>query len=56
VDEAEDPGLKLDCGSSKHFVVTLVVFEETEEAEALDKRLSLLKHELGLNSFYSITL
>lgn len=54
LDETGDPGLKLDCGSSKYFVVTLIVFEENEEAEALDKRVSLLKHELGFNKFHEI--
>ena len=54
VDETGDPGLKLNCGSSKYFVVTLVVFEENEEAEALDKRVSLLKHELGFNQSHEI--
>lgn len=54
MDESGDPGLKLDSGSSKYFVVTLVVFEENEEAEALDRRVNLLKHELGLNPFYEM--
>lgn len=54
MDESGDPGLKLGCGSSKDFVVTLVVFEENEEAEALDKRISLLRHELRLNPNYEI--
>lgn len=48
VDESGDSGLKLDCGSSKYFIITLVVFEENEEAEALDKRINLLRHEFDL--------
>jgi hypothetical protein len=50
VDESGDAGLKLGKGSSEYFVVTLVAFEENEEAEALDKRIDLLKYELGLNA------
>lgn len=52
VDESGDAGLKLESGSSKYFVVTLVVFEEDEEAEALDKRIDLLRHELRLSPSY----
>lgn len=48
VDEAGDTGLKLDKGSSRYFIVTLVLFEENEEAEAADTRISLLRRELGL--------
>ncbi len=48
VDEAGDTGLKLDKGSSHYFIVTLVLFEENEEAEAADTRIGLLRRELGL--------
>lgn len=48
VDEAGDTGLKLDKGSSRYFIVTLVIFEEHEEAEAADTRITLLRRELGL--------
>lgn len=50
VDESGDAGLKLQEGSSEYFVVTLVVFEENEEAESCDKRIGLLKRELALDS------
>ena len=33
VDESGDPGLKLDQGSSKYFIVKIILFEEDEEAE-----------------------
>lgn len=49
VDESGDPGLKIDRGSTRYFIVSLVVFEENEEAEALDRRIGLLKKELGLS-------
>ncbi len=47
IDESGDPGLKLDRGSSRFFTVSLVVFEENDEAIACDQRIQLLKKELG---------
>ena len=47
IDESGDPGLKLKQGSSQFFTVSLVVFEEHEEATACDQRIELLKRELG---------
>ena len=46
VDESGDPGLKLDEGSSKYFIVTLVIFEDFQDALDLDTRISLLRKEL----------
>ncbi|OGB92097.1 MAG: hypothetical protein A3H39_20755 [candidate division NC10 bacterium RIFCSPLOWO2_02_FULL_66_22] len=48
VDEAGDTGLKLEKGASRYFIVTLVLFEDHDEAEAADTRISLLRRELGL--------
>ena len=50
VDESGDPELKLDEGSSEYFIVTLVLFEEAEEANAADLRINLLRRELNLSS------
>ena len=47
IDESGDPGLKLGSGSTDYFIVTLVAFEENEEALATDQRIQLLKRELG---------
>jgi len=47
IDESGDPGLKLDQGSSRYFTVSLVVFEENDEALACDQKIELLKRELG---------
>lgn len=47
IDESGDPGLKLDSGSTDYFIVTLLAFEDNEEAQAADQRIQLLKHELG---------
>lgn len=52
VDESGDPGLKLTQGSSRYFVVGLIILEDNEEAEALDKRIDLLRRELRINPLY----
>ncbi len=46
VDESGDTGLKLGQGSSDFFTVALVVFEENDEAQAADDRITLLRREL----------
>lgn len=46
IDESGDTGLKTAAGSSRYFVVALILFEEHEEAAACDQRIQLLKHEL----------
>jgi len=48
IDESGDPGLKVDSGSTRYFVVTLVFFEDIDEAIACDQRIGLLKKELRL--------
>ena len=47
IDESGDPGFKIEQGSSKYFVVALILFEDNAEAEACDRRISLLGRELG---------
>lgn len=47
IDESGDCGMKIGQGSSKFFVVSLVVFEDNDEALACDQRIELLKKELG---------
>lgn len=47
IDESGDSGLKIQNGSSRFFTVALVVFEDNEEAINCDKRIELLKGELG---------
>lgn len=49
VDESGDPGLKLDGGSTAYFIVTIVVFEDHDEAQAADQRITLLRRELDLS-------
>ena len=47
IDESGDSGLKIDQGSSRFFAVSLVAFEDIEEAESCDQKIELLKRELG---------
>src|SRR3989338_8953234 len=47
IDESGDPGLRIEEGSSRYFTVSLVVFEDHEDALACDQRIELLKRELG---------
>jgi len=48
VDESGDPGLKIEQGSSRYFVVALVIFEDNDEAQAADDRITLLRREMRL--------
>lgn len=50
IDESGDPGLKIDQGSSRYFTISLVVFEENDEAIACDQRIELLKREINWTS------
>ena len=43
IDESGDPGLKIEAGSSKYFIVALVAFEDYEEALTVDDRISLMR-------------
>lgn len=49
IDESGDTGLKVNGGSSRYFVIVLVLFEENDEAVACDQRIELLKRELRFN-------
>jgi hypothetical protein len=48
IDEAGDTGFKLNQGSSEFFIITLVIFDQNDEAAACDQRITLLRRELGL--------
>ena len=51
-DESGDPGLKIDRGSSRYFVVALVTFAENEPALRCDQRIDELRKELHLTNNY----
>lgn len=50
IDESGDTGRKLGEGSTSFFVVSLVVFDDLEQAQACDQRIDLLRKELGLDN------
>lgn len=50
MDESGDAGLRIAQGSSTHFVVVLVVFDDEHDAKAVDRRITLLRRELRLSS------
>jgi|SRR3989344_885092 len=52
IDESGDTGRRLEKGSSKFFIISLVLFEEDEEALACDQRIALLRRELKVNESY----
>jgi hypothetical protein len=47
VDESGDTGRKLEKGSSRYFIISLILFADKDEATACDQRISLLRRELG---------
>lgn len=47
IDESGDSGFKFDRGSSEFFNVSLVIFNDMDEANACDNRIQRLKKELG---------
>ena len=46
IDESGDSGFKFEKCSSRFFTVAMVVFNDSDEAEACDQRIQLLKKEL----------
>ncbi len=52
IDESGDTGLTIEKGATKYFIIVMIVFEDNDEALACDKRIDLLKRELGLPQNY----
>lgn len=52
IDESGDTGRKLDRGSSRYFVVVLVLFKDNQEAIACDMRIADLRKDLRLSPHY----
>ena len=46
IDESGDPGFRIAQGSTSHFVVAMVIFDDTAVAEATSKRIAALRDEL----------
>ena len=53
IDESGDSGLRVVAGSSKYFVVSLVMFQDNDAASACDQRIQLLKRELGYDPSFT---
>lgn len=49
IDESGDTGRKIHQGSSRYFVVVLVLFEDHEEAVVCDRRIAILRKELRMD-------
>lgn len=47
IDDSGDPGFKIDKGSTTHFVISLIVFEDTLEAERAALAIKELKRKIG---------
>ena len=46
IDESGDAGLKLCSGSSEHFVVALVIFDDRSEAQRADNHVATIRRQL----------
>jgi hypothetical protein len=47
IDDSGDPGFKLDRGSSKHFVIACVIFDDTLDAEETALQMKKFRRDLG---------
>ena len=56
LDESGDPGMKLQQGSSEYFFVTLVIFEDNEEALRADHHIAALREQLRLDASFEFRL
>jgi hypothetical protein len=48
IDESGDTGMKLDKGSSRYFIITVLFFEDDDEALKCDKEINEIRTKLGL--------
>lgn len=55
IDESGDPGFKLVRGSSSHFVIAMVVFDDFEEAERTSSAVAELRMRLGLKTEFKFS-
>ena len=47
IDDSGDPGFKLDSGSSKHFVIACVIFDDSLDAEEAALAIKKFRRDLG---------
>jgi hypothetical protein len=48
IDESGDPGFKLDKGSTQHFVIAMVIFEDYSQAEACSAAIAAERTRLNI--------
>ena len=48
VDESGDAGLKVESGSSTHFIFTLILFTDRDEANKIDNHIENIRQQLNL--------
>jgi len=49
IDDSGDPGFKLDKGSSSHFVIAMIIFDDDLEAEKTAVEIKELKRKIGFS-------
>jgi hypothetical protein len=49
IDDSGDPGFKIEKGSSKFFIISMIIFDDHLEAEKTAVRIKELKRELGFS-------
>lgn len=52
IDDSGDPGFKIQKGSSKCFVITLVIFDDSLEAEKTSLAIKELRRDLKVSDYY----
>ena len=55
IDESGDPGFKLVRGSSSHFVIAMVVFDDFAEAERTSAAIGTLRQQLALKAEFKFS-
>lgn len=52
IDDSGDTGFKLDRGSTRFFVISLIIFEDDKDVERTAKKIKTLRDELGFPDMY----
>jgi CO dehydrogenase nickel-insertion accessory protein CooC1 len=52
LDESGDAGFKFDSGSSSHFVIALIIFDDPLDAEETASRIKKLRQELKVHEMF----
>lgn len=54
IDESGDSGFKIEKGSSSHFVISLIIFDDTLEAEKTAVKIKEFKRSVNLPDYYEL--